>query len=35
MRIVVVLPVPLWPRYPKISPSATLKLLPSTARTYP
>src|SRR5665647_3953788 len=35
MRMVVVLPAPLWPRRPRISPSATLKLTSSTARRSP
>ncbi len=33
VRIVVVLPAPLGPRRPKISPSPTEKLTPSTALT--
>jgi hypothetical protein len=35
IRIVVVLPAPLCPSRPKTSPSATLKVIPSTARTVP
>jgi len=34
MFSVVVLPAPLGPRNPKISPSFTLKLIPSTALTF-
>src|SRR5262247_1206935 len=34
-RAVVVLPQPLSPTSPKVSPSCNVKLTPSTARTYP